>query len=226
MKTVALVIFIAVYAVMLILPKYRAIAALGASAAFVLIGILPVREVVPAIDWNVLMMLAGTMGTVFLFIRSNMPERMADRLVRALPNVKWVLIALALFAGLVSAFIDNVATVLMLAPIGLAISKKLNISPVRRCWPSRSPPICRAPPRWWAIRPPFCWAAFWKMDFADFFVMDGKPGMFWVVQAGALIATIPVLMFLFRKDNDEGGRAGADGGDGSAVPSLLCWPEP
>ena len=59
-----------------------------------------------------------------------MPARLADRLVRALPNVKWVLVALALFAGLVSAFIDNVATVLMLAPIGLAIAKKLHISPV------------------------------------------------------------------------------------------------
>lgn len=77
------------------------------------------------------MMLAGTMGTVDLFIRSNMPNRLSDRLVAVLPSVKWLIIALALFAGLVSAFVDNVATVLMLAPVGLAISKKLNISPVQ-----------------------------------------------------------------------------------------------
>jgi Na+/H+ antiporter NhaD/arsenite permease-like protein len=199
MKTVALIIFIAVYAVMLILPKYRAIAALSASAAFVAIGILPLNKVVPAIDWNVLMMLAGTMGTVFLFIRSNMPERMADRLVRALPNVKWVLIALALFAGLVSAFIDNVATVLMLAPIGLALSKKLNISPVAPVLAIAVSSNLQGAATLVGDTTSILLGGFLKMDFADFFVMDGKPGMFWVVQAGA-IATIPVLMFLFRKE--------------------------
>ena len=128
MKLIALLIFIAVYALMLLLPTWRAAAALAAAAAFVLIGIVPVGEVAGAVDWNVLLMLAGTMGTVDLFIRSNMPNRLSDRLVSVLPSVKWLIIALALFAGLVSAFVDNVATVLMLAPVGLAISKKLNIS--------------------------------------------------------------------------------------------------
>ena len=131
MKLIALLIFIAVYALMLLLPTWRAAAALAAAAAFVLIGIVPVGEVAGAVDWNVLLMLAGTMGTVDLFIRSNMPNRLSDRLVSVLPSVKWLIIALALFAGLVSAFVDNVATVLMLAPVGLAISKKLNISPVQ-----------------------------------------------------------------------------------------------
>ena len=42
----------------------------------------------------------------------------------------WVIILMSLFAGVVSAFIDNVATVLMIAPVGLAICKKLKISPV------------------------------------------------------------------------------------------------
>lgn len=36
------------------------------------------------------------------------------------------------------------------------------------------------------------------MDFLDFFVLDGKPGMFWVVQAGALASTL-VLLRVFRK---------------------------
>lgn len=81
-------------------------------------------------DWNVLMMLAGTMGTVDLFIRSNMPNRLSDRLVAVLPSVKWLIIALALFAGLVSAFVDNVATVLMLAPWDLP-SPKAEYFPVQ-----------------------------------------------------------------------------------------------
>ena len=115
MKTIALLTFIAVYALLLLLPKYRAVSALSAAALFLLLRIVPLGDVAGTVDWNVLMMLAGTMGTVDLFIRSNMPNRLSDRLVAVLPSVKWLIIALALFAGLVSAFVDNVAAVLMLA---------------------------------------------------------------------------------------------------------------
>ena len=119
MKTAALLIFIAVYALLLLLPNYRAISALAAAGIFLVLGIVPLGDIPGAVDWNVLLMLAGTMGTVDLFIRSNMPNRLSDRLVALLPSVKWLIIALALFAGLVSAFVDNVATVLMLAPVAL-----------------------------------------------------------------------------------------------------------
>ena len=70
-------------------------------------------------------MIAGTMLVVELFIRSRMPSRMAEKLLRAVPNVCIALVALSLLSGLISAFVDNVATVLMVAPIGLSISKKL-----------------------------------------------------------------------------------------------------
>ena len=127
LKIIALVTFVAVYALMLLLPKYRAVVALAAAGLFLILGIVPVSAAAGVVDWNVLLMLAGTMGTVDLFIRSRMPNRLSDKLVSVLPNVKTLIIVLALFAGLVSAFVDNVATVLMLAPVGLAISKKLNI---------------------------------------------------------------------------------------------------
>ena len=48
-----------------------------------------------------------------------MPERMADLLLQKTPNVMWVAVALSVFAGVVSAFVDNVATVLMIAPVAL-----------------------------------------------------------------------------------------------------------
>ena len=70
MKTFALIIFIAVYAMLLLLPRYRAYVALAAAAIFIALGIVPAGEVAAAVDWNVLLMLAGTMGTVDLFIRS------------------------------------------------------------------------------------------------------------------------------------------------------------
>lgn len=202
MKLIALLIFIAVYALMLLLPTWRAAAALAAAAAFVLIGIVPVGEVAGAVDWNVLLMLAGTMGTVDLFIRSNMPNRLSDRLVSVLPSVKWLIIALALFAGLVSAFVDNVATVLMLAPVGLAISKKLNISPVEPILAIAVSSNLQGAATLVGDTTSILLAGHMGLDFMDFFVYRGRPGMFWVVEVGALV-TVPVMLVLFRREKGK-----------------------
>ena len=83
-----------------------------------------------AVDFNVLLMMAGMMGTVFLFIQSKMPARLAEELIAHVPDVRWAVSVLALLAGFISAFVDNVATVLMVAPVGLAIARRLKLSPV------------------------------------------------------------------------------------------------
>ena len=184
MKTIALLTFIAVYALLLLLPKYRAVSALSAAALFLLLRIVPLGDVAGTVDWNVLMMLAGTMGTVDLFIRSNMPNRLSDRLVAVLPSVKWLIIALALFAGLVSAFVDNVATVLMLAPVGLAISKKLNISPVQPILAIAVSSNLQGAATLVGDTTSILLGGHMGLDFMDFFVYWGHPGMFWVVEAG------------------------------------------
>ena len=199
MKTVALVAFITVYVLLLLLPKGRWIAPVAAAALFVGVGIVPAGEVLGTVDWNVLMMLCGTMGTVDLFIRSKMPERLSDHLVNAIPSVKTLIIVLALFAGLVSAFVDNVATVLMLAPVGIAIAKKLNISPVEPIVAIAVSSNLQGAATLVGDTTSLLLAGHLKMDFLDFFVYQSKPGMFWFVQVGAL-ATVPVMLWLFRKD--------------------------
>ena len=126
----ALILFAITYILMLAFQGYRPIIAMGSALVFVASGMLPVEEFLGYVDFNVLLMIAGTMGTVALTIQSKMPNLMADLLLDRVPNVKWAIVMLALFAGIVSAFIDNVATVLMIAPIALAIAEKLEISPV------------------------------------------------------------------------------------------------
>ena len=202
MKTIALLTFIAVYALLLLLPKYRAVSALSAAALFLLLRIVPLGDVAGTVDWNVLLMLAGTMGTVDLFIRSNMPNRLSDRLVAVLPSVKWLIIALALFAGLVSAFVDNVATVLMLAPVGLAISKKLNISPVEPILAIAVSSNLQGAATLVGDTTSILLAGHMGLDFMDFFVYRGRPGMFWVVEVGALV-TVPVMLVLFRREKGK-----------------------
>ena len=118
-----LVIFVLTYVLMITLPKYRAHVAITSAVLFVVFGLLPINKVVGAIDFNVLMMIAGTMGIVALFIESKMPALLADIIIDKMPDVKWVVIALSLFAGIISAFVDNVATVLMVAPVAVTISK-------------------------------------------------------------------------------------------------------
>src|SRR5690554_3021878 len=110
----AVSLFAITYICLLVFPKIRAYIALGSAALFVILGILPVTKVLGAVDWNVLMMIGGTMGIMALFIDSKMPALMADMIIKKTPNLRWAIIALSLFSSIVSAFIDNVATVLML----------------------------------------------------------------------------------------------------------------
>lgn len=205
-----LILFAATYILMFSLQKYRPYIAIGSAVIFVLIGSLGIFEgysytfldALGEIDWNVIMMIAGTMGTVYLFIESRMPNRLSDLIMSKVGSVKWMVVALSLFAGVISAFVDNVATVLMVAPVALATCKKLKISPV-------APIICislssnlQGAATLVGDTTSILLGKAANLDFMDFFVCEGKPGMFWVTEAGALFATL-IIIFMFRKQNDR-----------------------
>lgn len=198
----ALVLFLLTYVLLLAFPQYRAYIALASAAIFVILGILPVNKVFFSINWNVIMMIAGTMGIVSLFIESKMPSLLADLIIMRMPNVKWAIISLALFAGIISAFVDNVATVLMVAPVALTISKKLNISPVPSIIAIAISSNLQGAATLVGDTTSILLGGYANMDFLDFFIYKGKPGMFWVVQIGALAATV-VLLWVFRKENQK-----------------------
>lgn len=200
MKTTALLIFGLTYLLLLMLPKYRAYVALLSATVFVVLGIAPMEKVISFIDWNVLMMIAGTMGVVSLFIESKMPSLLADIIIDKMPNVKWAIIALALFAGIISAFVDNVATVLMVAPVALTIAKKLNISPVSSVIAIAVSSNLQGAATLVGDTTSILLGGYAKMNFLDFFWFQGKPSMFWTVQIGAILSTF-TLLWLFRKDN-------------------------
>ena len=201
MKTLAIILFITMYVFLIALPKRRAIVALCTAAIFVITGILPVTEVFSAVDWNILMMLFGTMVIVDYFIESKMPNLIADKILELAPNVMWVTIFMSLFAGIISAFIDNVATLLMVAPVGLAICKKLKISPVSMIICIAVSSNLQGAATLVGDTTSIMLAGAAKMDFNDFFWMQGKPGMFFAVELGAL-ATVPIMMVMFRKDKE------------------------
>lgn len=200
--TLALVLFALTYALLIIFQDYRAYIALGSAAVFVILGILPIDKIPQYLDLNVILMIMGTMGIVNYFIDSKMPSLLADLILEKVPNVKWAIISLSLFAGIISAFVDNVATVLMVAPVAVNISRKLKMSPVNSVIAIAVASNLQGAATLVGDTTSILLGGYAGLDFLDFFVFQGKPGMFWVVQAGAIASTF-VLMYLFKKENQK-----------------------
>jgi len=127
---------------------------------------------------------------------------MADRIIDRMPNVKWIIIALSLFAGIISAFIDNVATVLMVAPVALVVSRKLNISPVPAIIAISISSNLQGAATLVGDTTSILLAKQAGMNFLDFFWYAGKPGLFFIVQLGAILSALILLVF-FRKYKQE-----------------------
>lgn len=199
MKIFALILFALMYVLMITKPKYRPFYALSVAVIFLIAGILPLNDLMSTINWNVLLMISGTMIIVYYFIESHMPNLLADILLEKAKNVMWVTILMSLFAGVISAFIDNVATVLMVAPVGMAICKKLNMSPVGMILSIAVSSNLQGAATLVGDTTSIMLGDYANMNFMDFFWMNGKPGIFFAVELGAL-ATVPVMMYLFRKD--------------------------
>ena len=195
----AIILFAATYVLMLTFSKYRPYFALASAAIFIISGMLPLDQILPNLDFNVLLMIAGTMGLVQLFIDSKMPALMADIILEKVPNVQMAAVCLALFAGIISAFVDNVATVLMVAPVALAVCQKLKTNPVPVIIAIAVSSNLQGAATLVGDTTAILLGSALDMSFLDFFVYEGKPGMFFAVELGAILSAL-ILMVLFRKE--------------------------
>jgi Na+/H+ antiporter NhaD/arsenite permease-like protein len=118
-----------------------------------------------------------------------------------------MIVALSLFAGIISAFVDNVATVLMIAPVALAICKRLRISPVPAVICISVSSNLQGAATLVGDTTSILLSKAAGLDFMDFFFTQGRPGMFWVTEAGALAATL-IIIWMFR---DNRARIDLDG---------------
>ena len=198
----ALSIFIVMYIFLLALPKYRSYTAVITAVLFIVLGILPVKNALTAINYNVIMMLKGTMLIVELFIESDMPSYMAENLLKIVPNVQWAVVLLSLFAGIISAFVDNVATVLMVAPVGIEVCKKIKTNPVPVIISIAVSSNLQGAATLVGDATSILLGSYADLSFNDFFWFNGKPGICFAVELGALL-TIPVILFLFRHEKGK-----------------------
>jgi Na+/H+ antiporter NhaD/arsenite permease-like protein len=197
--SLALALFAVTYVLMLVFSKYRPYIALASGLVFIVTGMLPLSNVLGTIDFNVLLMIAGTMGIVSLFIESRMPELLADLIMEKVPSVRWAAVAMALFAGIISAFVDNVATVLMVAPVALEICKKLKTNPVPFIIAIAVSSNLQGAATLVGDTTAIMLGSALDLSFTDFFWYKSRPGMFFAVELGAVLSAL-ILFFLFRKE--------------------------
>ncbi|MBQ3492397.1 MAG: TRAP transporter large permease subunit [Oscillospiraceae bacterium] len=216
----ALILFALTYVLMLTFSKYRPYIALGSALVFIISGMLPLKNVFGAIDFNVILMIAGTMGLVALFIESQMPSLLADLIMEKVPNVMWAAVAMSLFSGFISAFVDNVATVLMVAPVALAICKKLNTNPVPFIIGIAVSSNLQGAATLVGDTTAIMLGSALDMSFIDFFWYKGAPGMFFAVELGAVLSAI-ILAFIFRKEKGAIPKAESRTKVTDLVPTVL-----
>lgn len=198
----AILLFAATYVLMLTFSRYRPYIALTSGVIFIITGMLPLGDIIPSLDFNVLLMIGGTMGLVQLFIDSHMPERLADMIMAKVPTVQWAAVCLSLFAGVISAFVDNVATVLMVAPVALEICKKLKTNPIPVLIAIAVSSNLQGAATLVGDTTAIMLGSALNMSFMDFFWYYGKPSMFFAVELGALLSAA-ILYWIFRKEKGK-----------------------
>lgn len=199
---VAASLFAITYICMIVLTKWRPVVVIISAGIFVILGLVGVLdytlpEVWQALDWNVLLMIAGTMGLVALFSESRMPQRIADIIINIMPDVRWALVMLSVFASLVSAFVDNVATVLMVIPVALVLAKRLEISPVLPILSIAISANLQGAATLVGDTTSILLGSQLDLTFLDFFWYKGRISLFFIVQI-ATILTVIYLLWVFR----------------------------
>ncbi len=216
----AIILFALTYVLMLTFSKYRPYIALASGVLFIILGMLPVSRIIGSLDFNVLLMIGGTMGLVQLFIDSHMPARLADMIMQKVPNVQWAAVCLSLFAGVISAFVDNVATVLMVAPVAIAICKKLKANPIPFIISIAVSSNLQGAATLVGDTTAIMLGSALDMTFMDFFWYRGKPSIFFAVELGAVLSAI-IVYILFRKEKGAIPRTGHMTEVTDYVPTVL-----
>lgn len=127
----SIVIFVGVYAFIIIDKFDRAVVALSGAMLMVLLRVLHQEEAFDAIDWNTIGLLVAMMIVVMIMRRSGIFEYMAVKIIKASKAEPFKLIIyISVTTGILSAFLDNVTTILLMLPIALSVTRELKLNPI------------------------------------------------------------------------------------------------
>ncbi len=201
-KIISLLIFLAAYILFVFLPQKRTHVAVLAAGLLVLLGVISFKEAFWAINWNVMGIFVGTLIVADIFMESRVPAYVAEIIVDKAKNTCWAILFICLLTGFISAFVENVATVLIVAPIALSLAKKLNLNPVKMMIAIAISSNLQGAATLIGDPPSMLLGGFAKMNFGDFFFYQGRPSIFFAVELGA-VASLIVLYFIFKRQREK-----------------------
>ena len=201
-KSLSLLIFISSYLLFIFLPKKRAHIALLGAVLLILSRAVSLKGAFFSINWNVMGIFVGTLIVADIFMESRFPAYLAEKIVDTAKNTAWAILSICLLTGFISAFVENVATILIVAPIALSLARKLKINPMNMMIAIAVSSNLQGAATLIGDPPSMLLGGFAKMNFMDFFLYKGRPGIFFAVELGAL-ASFFVLYFIFRKHKEK-----------------------
>ena len=130
-QIIAIVIFLVTMAAIMTEKLHRTVAAVAGALLLILTGVLSVESGFSYVDLNTLGVLIGMMLFVAVVKNSGIFESIAIKAAKIAKGRPWPLMVLfALITAVLSAFLDNVTTVLLIGPMTLAITSMLRINPI------------------------------------------------------------------------------------------------
>ena len=130
-QIIAIVIFLVTMAAIMTEKLHRTVAAVAGALLLILTGVLSVESGFSYVDLNTLGVLIGMMLFVAVVKNSGIFEYIAIKAAKIAKGRPWPLMVLfALIPAVLSAFLDNVTTVLLIGPMTLAITSMLRINPI------------------------------------------------------------------------------------------------
>lgn len=216
MKFIVLALALVMYALVIVFQDKKILWSLGAAAVAIVLGSVFPADVFEGsgrafalchsardlINWNVLMIYIGSMIIAALFIYSRAPSRVADTIIGLSPNTGIAIVLILAMTGIISIFVENVATVLVMAPIALALCKKLGLKPVNFMMGLAVMSNLEGTATLVGDPPSMIFASFAGYTFNDFFVHDGKISVFFFIQAGLLVGCL-FFYWIFRGAKDK-----------------------
>lgn len=201
-KIATISVFTAAYTGFIFFTKKRTLIAILGALLLMLLGAISWQDAFSAINWNIMGIFVGMLIVADIFMDSRVPARFAEIIVDKAPNTAWAILFLCMLTGFISAFVENVATVLIVAPVALSLAKKLKFNPVNMMIAIAISSNLQGTATLIGDPPSMLLGGFAKMSFGDFFIYQGRPSIFFAVELGA-IASFFVLYILFRKHKEK-----------------------
>ena len=196
-KAYCLAVVVLVYGALIFWKKRRTEALWVGVLALLASPVLSVSSAFHAIEWNVIGIFAGILFLAEVFSDSGMPLRIADILIDRSKTVGVAILLVCVFSGFVSIFVENVATVLIVAPVAMVVARRAKVSPVPFLIGIAVSSNLQGAGTLIGDPPSMILASFQHMNFNEFFFYEGRLSIFWSVQVGAVASTV-VLWFAFR----------------------------